>query len=179
MNPNRERSKPEHNSHSQTAPNKSQVQASLPLPLTLSSVSQSAEATSVSVRLKGKYSRQHRVHQDCLISGFSGSALLCSGSDERPLLIVCSLSLSAEQGKLCELERSEERSEREAVFIFQAFLSFPVRLCCLCVCELALLSVGTISLQAWRATDVVGLHCCFPPAPTVPPLIHRESNPII
>lgn len=84
-----------------------------------------------------------------------------------------------EQGKLCELERSEEKSEREAVFIFQAFLSFPVRLCCLCVCEPALLSVGTISLQAWRATDVAGLYCCFPPALTVPPLIHRESNPII
>lgn len=84
-----------------------------------------------------------------------------------------------EQGKLCELERSEEKSEREAVFIFQAFLSFPVRLCCLCVCEPALLSVGTINLRAWRATDVAGLYCCFPPAPTVPPLIHRESNPII
>jgi len=89
------------------------------------------------------------------------------------------VSHCAEQGKHCELERSGEKSEREAVFILQAFLSFPVRLCCLCVCEPALLSVGTISLRAWRVTDVAGLYCCFPPAPTVPPLIHRESNPII
>ncbi len=180
MNPNRERSKPEHNSHSQ---NSAQQKPSAGLSASpfdtlkcltvcrghISLSAAERQIQSLTQSALGLFNQ--RVFRECPFmlrqwrEAFANCLLIVSQCRTREALWAGEERKRGAREKLCLSSRR--------------FSHFPYVCAVFVWCELALLSVGTISLQAWRATDVAGLHCCFPPAPTIPPFIHRESNPII
>lgn len=105
-----------------------------------------------------------------------GVPLLCSGSDERPLLIVHPLSLLLpKQAALCE-SMVRGRRVKSCVYFLGSFLISRTPMLSLCACR-----TGAIiwwhnkprGLQMWQSCIVV-----FHLLPTVPPLIHRPNNPV-